>query len=155
MSDAISLFSITTESVRDNLYFKILEWLTHCEANVSEKTMQPYSQLPWQPSQESHVFNWQGSYKSWVDILRSEDQVVQVVLNLRYPKKRWFSQHKKDWKSIKETAVDLFGEGQSFDLNDRESRLHSNQHLKVLIKSYEEGRHAFIELKVARGEFCS
>ncbi len=154
-SDAVSLFTLVAESVGANRQQKMEAWLNNKQAQPEEKNKLRYTNLPWDPSQQTHSFSWQKSHVGWMDVLRSDGQVVQVVFNLRYPKRRWFSRHRKDWKSLNETACRLMGEGKLFGLPERPSQLYRRGKLNLLMKSYEEKRHAYIELKLAKGEFCS
>ncbi len=155
MSDVLFLFELTTDTVRDNLYQKIQVWLSEQEASESATARLNYLQPPFDSSQETHQFAWLESQTGWMDILRSGDKIVQLVLNLRYPKRRWFSRHKKDLAKVQQIAESLFGDAQVMNLGDTQTALFGNHQLKVLLKSYQRGRHAFIELKVARGAFCS
>ena len=83
MYDAISALAITTESVRANLYQQIAHWLAERNANQLPGVKFHYAELPWFPSQEAHSFQWRGSHQGWMDILRSNENIVQVVVNLR------------------------------------------------------------------------
>ena len=154
-SDAVSLFTLVAESVGANRQQKMEAWLANRQARPAARNMLQYNHLPWDPAQQAHTFSWQKKHTGWMDVLRSDGQVVQVVCNLRYPKRRWFSPHRRDWKSLNETASRLMGEGKALGLPERPSQLYRRGNLNLLMKSYEEKSHAFIELKLARGDFCS
>lgn len=88
-------------------------------------------------------------------MLRNDDSVVQVVLNLSYPKKSWFFKHRRDWHRMNDEAEFLFGQGQSFRFPNKIGVLYEAEDIKFLLSSYEEGRQAHIEIKAASETFCS
>lgn len=155
MSVAALSFPVITDYVKSGVEAGLKNWLTEMDARASERVMVNYIQPPMLASQGAHGFVWGKKYDGWVDILQSDNKVVQVVLRIRYPKRRWFSKHKRDWNRLIGAAVDMFGAGKSFNLGDKQGRLFKHRSLSALISSYEQNNNAFIEIKIARGAFCS
>lgn len=153
MSEAVSLLAMAAEMLGRNQRHALSNWLEGVKAIPLDAYKIRYSQLPWEPSQEAHGFSWSKKHSGWVDILKSEDDVVQIVLHLSYPKRRWFSQHKKDWKKMSKAAQSQFESGKQFTVNERESWLIDHKGLKILMKSYEQGKLGLIELKIAKHQF--
>lgn len=155
MQEAISALSIATEAVRYNLYQRIGFWLLERDANELPEAKLKYAEPPWFSSQEAHSFEWSDSHQGWIDILRHDDNLMQVVLNLSYPKKSWFSRHKKDWDRMNDEAEFLFGQGQEFRFPNKLGVLYEAEGIRFLLSSYEEGKHAYIEIKAASGSFTA
>lgn len=153
MPEAVSLLAMAEEAIGRNQRHVLFSWLEGVKASPLDAYKIRYNQLPWEPSQEAHGFSWCKKHSGWVDILKSEDDIVQIVLHLSYPKKRWFSQHKKDWKKMSKAAETQFQRRKQFTVNHRESWLIDHKGLKILMKSYEQGKLSLIELKVARQQF--
>jgi hypothetical protein len=155
LHEAISALSVSTESVRCNLYQRIGLWLLEHDADQLPEVKFKYAEPPWFSSQEAHSFEWSGSHRGWIDVLRNDKSVVQVVLNLSYPKKSWFCKHKRDWHHMNDEAEFLFGQGQNFKFPNKLGVLYEVEDIKFLLSSYDEGRQAYIEIKAARDRFCS
>lgn len=155
MHEVVSALAITTESVRYNLYQRIGIWLLERDASPLPQAMFKYAEPPWFSSQEAHSFEWTGSHRGWIDVLRSDNNVVQVVLNLSYPRRRWRSRHQRDWQRMNDEAEFLFGQGQDFRFPNKTGVLYEAEDIKFLLSSFEEDRQAFIEIKAAREAFCS
>ncbi|WP_317930103.1 hypothetical protein [Halioxenophilus sp. WMMB6] len=155
MSDAVSSFSLITESFQKGAKKKIEAWLTGMGAIASNKAMVKYSELPFMATQDAHGFAWSRKHDGWVDILQSDDQLKQVVCNIRYPKQRWFSKQKKDWQALNNSAGKLFGSAKTFDFGEKQGRLYKTKDIDVLLTAYQKSRSSHIEIKIARGGFCS
>lgn len=146
---------VITESIRAGISTKIADWLKELDATSDQQARVTYTQPPMLSSQQTHGFLWGKKYDGWVDMLESDDKLVQVVLNVRYPKRRWFSKHKRDWNTLISTAEKLFGAGKSFDLGEKKGRLFKSKNVSALMTSYTSAKSAYIEIKIARGGFCS
>lgn len=146
---------VITESVSAGVNAAIIDWLKGLDASPSTRVMVTYNQPPMLSTQNAHGFVCGKKINGWVDILESDDKVVQVVLSVCYPKQRWFSRHKKDWNKLIAQAGEQFGVGKTFDLAEKQGRLYKHNNLSVLLSSFTKGKQSTIEIKIARGGFCS
>ncbi len=155
MSVTVSLLPVIAESVRQGAYSRIGDWLDGLGAKALETVMVDYSRPPILSTQGAHGFEWGGKYGGWVDILRSDDDIVQVVSRLRYPRRRWFSRHRRDWNTVIAEAEALLGPGKAFHIGDKQGQMFRQGDTSALICTYCHRKNAYIEIKMARGGFCS
>lgn len=155
MPDATSMFSSTLDSINSNDCENFNTLLNRMGAlrcrNAKESN---YSDLPVFATREKHHFKWGDRHRGSVDLIQRRENLLQCAVNLQYANKRWFSPHTREWNRLTEEAETRLGPGKCFDLAGKTTYHFQNKDVKVLISSYRVRKSAYIEIKVARDEFC-
>lgn len=155
MFSAISMFCTATDCVRDNFGSGLNSLLEAIGARSCPQSVNPgHLELPMLANLEKHHFEWNGARTGSVDLVRRADKPLQFIISLPYPKRRWLSPYSKDWKELTAEAESRFGPGHALDLGGKTGLHFRDQAMLVLISTYKTKKQAFIEIKMARDQFC-
>lgn len=154
MLDATSMFGTATQCMAGCHSIPFNAFLDAVGARPCQRRDNPETPvLPALASQERHEFAWTHSRTATVEVIHSEGAPLQLRVSLPYPKRRWFSPRRKDWKRLASLAREHFGPGQKIDVAGKTGLHFRENDVLALISQFDVGRESFIELKIASGRF--
>jgi hypothetical protein len=154
MLNATSVFDSAADYVGGSRRGPVHEFLEQVGARPCRNAAKlSTATLPALACHEKHEFEWTGARTGSVELIHSDGQPLQLVFNLPYPKRRWFSPRKKDWKRLAHEAEDRFGPGHKIDVAGKTGLHFRVRDLVALISCYDSGHDSYIEVKLATGRF--
>jgi len=154
MLNATSMFGNAADIMSGKRCEPLNEFLDAFDARPSTELDNPAEpDLPALASHEKHEFDWSGSRVGSVELIHSGGEPLQLAVSLPYPKRRWFSPRRKDWKKLADIAEDRFGPGQKIEVAGKTGLHFRERNLLALICRYDKGSESFIEVKLASGRF--